>query len=126
MRSLADRVWFKKSQHKFIGRIEFCKEVMCLDSNKIAISQELSICDQIKEDILHDIFGELPAHCAALVRQLSEASKTFAAIEDAQLRQQLAKVAELAQAVCDEVGWPHPATSELKEMQRWQELNNVD
>ncbi len=71
MKTTQDRIWFKKTRHSIEGRLEFSKEIQCLDANAIPFQQELQIREQIKDDIYRGMFGQLPSTCLTVIRHLA-------------------------------------------------------
>lgn len=72
MKTTQDRIWFKKTRHSIEGRIEFAKEINCLDAGAIPFQQELQIREQIKDDVYLAMFGQLPRTCLTVIRHLSK------------------------------------------------------
>lgn len=71
MRTTPNRIWFRKTAHSIEGRIEYHKEVNCINTEKIPFDQELKIREQIKDDIMANIFGQMPRTCLTIIKNLS-------------------------------------------------------
>lgn len=115
MRKTQDRIWFKKTRHSIEGRIEFHKEVACLNSGQLPFDQELKIKERIKDEIFREIYGQMPMTCAATIRHIDRVRDELVKNKELKLANQLTCAIALVETVMEQMKVLRPELEEVAE-----------
>ncbi len=112
MRTTPDLIWFKKDRHTIEGRIEFSKEVPCLDAAKISFRQELKIRESIKAEIMASMYGQMPGTCMTVMRHIRKVEEELSERGDVKLAAKLASAIALVSSIREQMVVPRPVVSD--------------
>lgn len=118
MTLLPDKIWFRKTRHAIEGRLEFPKEMSCIDTSKLSFDQELLIREKIKDRIMADIFGEMPNTSMAIIRHLSRLEKELIAKGDKASADKTAICIALVSSLYDQMIVNRPTRANLPDNYR--------
>lgn len=113
MRKTQDRIWFKKSRHSIEGRIEFIKEVKCLNSEQLPFIQELQIRERIKDEIFREIYGQMPRTAKTIQRHIKKVEEELRAKGETKLANKLASAAALVLSLEEQMEVARPESIEV-------------